>query len=284
MHLPPGSWTTVLDALAARFPRIDRAAWADRMARGLVQDVAGHALGVEAPYRAGLAVRYWREVPDETPIPGVERIVHQDADLLVADKPHFLPVMPAGRFVTETLLARLIRRTGNANLVPLHRIDRLTAGLVLFSTSPASRAAYQALFRERRITKRYEAIAPPLPRRSFPLRYCSRIERGEPFFRMREVVGRVNSEMRIEVLARGTAAWRYALYPHTGRKHQLRVTLAALGAPIRGDPWYPDLLPLAPDDVDRPLQLLAQALDFIDPVSGVARHFESTLSLPDLAS
>lgn len=273
----------MLDALAARFPRIDRATWADRMARGLVQDMAGHALSAEAPCRAGLAVRYWREVPDETPIPGVERIVHQDADLLVADKPHFLPAMPVGRFVTETLLARLIHRTGNPNLVPLHRIDRLTAGLVLFSTSPASRAAYQALFREHRIQKCYEALAPPLPQLAFPRTCRVRMVRGEPFFRMRVADGEPNSETRIDVISRGRREWRYALAPVTGRTHQLRVTMAVLGAPIRGDPWYPDLLPPAPDDAHRPLQLLAQALDFIDPVSGAARHFESTLSLRDLA-
>lgn len=279
VHLPPGPWATVLEALCAHFPAIDRAQWLDRMARGRVLDEAGRPITSVSPYRVGLCIRYWREVADEEPIPFAETILHLDEHLLVADKPHFLPVTPAGRFVEETLLARLVKRTGNANLVPLHRIDRLTAGLVLFSTSPDSRTAYQALFRERAIEKRYEALAPPLPEPVFPLVRRSRIVAGEPFFRMHEVDGPANSETRVEVLARGEGDWRYALYPHTGRKHQLRVQMAGLGAPIRHDPLYPALMAEAPDDHARPLQLLAQALAFDDPLTGERRRFESTRTL-----
>lgn len=283
VHLPPWPWATVLDALCAQFAAIDRAAWLDRMARGRVQDGDGRALTPTTPYRAGLCVRYWREVAHEAAIPLAEAIVHQDEHLLVADKPHFLPVVPAGRFVEETLLARLVRRTGNTALAPLHRIDRLTAGLVLFSTNPASRAAYQALFRERAIVKRYEALAPPLPELAFPLIRRSRIVAGEPFFRMREAEGSANSETRIELLARGDGDWRYALYPHTGRKHQLRVQMAALGAPIRHDPLYPQLQAAAADDYACPLQLLAQMLSFDDPLQGGRRQFESARTLDQLA-
>jgi tRNA pseudouridine32 synthase/23S rRNA pseudouridine746 synthase len=279
VHLPPGPWATVLDALCARFAAIDRGQWLDRMARGRVQDGEGRPITPATPYRAGLCVRYWREVADEAAIPFAETVLYQDGHLLVADKPHFLPVTPAGRFVEETLLARLVRRTGNAALAPLHRIDRLTAGLVLFSADPASRAAYQALFRERAIEKRYEALAPPLPGWSFPLLRRSRIVAGEPFFRMREADGPANSETRVEVLARGAGDWRYALYPVTGRKHQLRVHMAALGAPIRHDPLYPALAGERPDDHARPLQLLARALAFTDPLSGERRRFESARTL-----
>ena len=162
LQLPPGAWPTVLDCLCERFPAVSRAQWIERMARGRVVDGAGAAVTAEAPYRVGLEVHYYREVDDEPTIPFDERIVYADAHLLVADKPHFLPVTPAGAHVHETLLARLIRRTGNTALAPLHRIDRETAGLVLFSTDPDSRARYQALFRERRIDKHYEAIAAAL--------------------------------------------------------------------------------------------------------------------------
>lgn len=278
-QLPPGPWTTVLDGLCAHFPAIGRAQWQDRMARGRVLDGHGMPIAAATPYRVGLCVRYWREVADEIVVPFKETVLYSDAHLLVADKPPFLPVTPAGRFVEETLLARLIHRTGHAGLVPLHRIDRLTSGLVMFSVDPASRAVYQALFREHRIAKRYEAIAAPLEAASFPLVRRTRIVPGEPFFRMREAPGEPNSETCIEVIARGEHDWRYALYPVTGRKHQLRVQMAGLGAPIRHDPLYPELADEQPDDHARPLQLLAQALEFTDPLSGERRRFESTRTL-----
>jgi tRNA pseudouridine32 synthase/23S rRNA pseudouridine746 synthase len=279
LQLPPGPWPTVLDCLCARFPLIPREVWLDRFARGRVLDADGAPLAVDAPYRLGAEIRYFREVADEAAIPFQETLLHVDAHLVVADKPHFLPVTPAGGHVRETLLARLVQRLGNPDLVPLHRIDRDTAGLVLFSADPATRAAYQALFRERRIHKRYEAIAPALPERVFPLVHASRLEAGEPFFRMREVEGMANSETRVEVIERRGALWRYALEPVTGRKHQLRVHMAALGAPICNDRLYPRLLAADVGDYSWPLQLLARGLAFVDPLSGVERCFESGLRL-----
>ena len=279
LQLPPGPWATVLSCLCERFPAVSRAQWIERMARGRVVDGAGRAVTPDMPYRVGLEVHYYREVPDEAPIPFEESVLHLDADLLVADKPHFLPVAPTGMHVRETLLGRLVRRTGNDELVPLHRIDRETAGLVLFSTNPDTRARYQALFRERRIAKRYEAIAPALPHIAFPCTRTSRIVAGEPFFRMQEVEGEANSETRIEVTARGDAHWHYALTPVTGRKHQLRVHMAALGAPILGDPLYPSVRHRAPGDFSAPLRLLARELAFVDPLSGVERRFSSAFRL-----
>ena len=279
LQLPPGAWTTVLDCLCERFPAVSRAQWLERMARGRVLSSEGQSLAPDSPYRLGLEVHYYREVADEPAIPFEEFVLHQDADLLVADKPHFLPVTPAGAHVHETLLGRLIRRTGNQAMAPLHRIDRETAGLVLFSTNPASRAHYQALFRERRISKRYEAIAPAMPGVDFPCVRTSRIVEGEPFFRMQEVEGLPNSETRIEAVERGKGFWRYALAPVTGRKHQLRVHMAALGAPIANDAIYPTLRERTPGDYSAPLQLLAKRLAFVDPLSGEARSFSSRFEL-----
>lgn len=282
LHLPQGDWPTVLDCLCAHFPAIDRDTWLDRFARGRVLDASGRPLDVTHPYRVGLKVHYFREVLDEKPIPFEEQVLHLDEHLLVADKPHFLPVMPAGEYVNETLLARLSTRLGNPDLVPIHRIDRLTAGLVLFSTNSESRGRYQALFRERRIDKRYEAICPALPDLDFPRQERLHMVEGEPFFLMKRGDGESNSETRIEVLERRGELWRYALYPVTGRKHQLRLQMATLGAGICNDPFYPELIERArrdQDDYRRPLKLLARGLAFRDPLTGELRHFESRLRL-----
>lgn len=279
LQLPTGAWPTVLDCLCDRFPAVAREQWLERMARGRVIGGDGAWLTAETPHRVGLEVHYFREVIDEAPIPFEASIVHADEHLLVADKPHFLPVTPAGAHVHETLLGRLIRRTGNEALAPLHRIDRETAGLVLFSTNPDSRARYQALFRDRRIDKRYEALAPPLPGTEFPCLRRSRIVAGEPFFRMQETDGPPNSETRIELIAQGDVHWRYALTPITGRKHQLRVHMAALGAPIANDPLYPTVAHRTAGDHSAPLQLLASGLAFDDPLTGARRSFPSSFRL-----
>ncbi len=269
----------MLDCLCERFPAIGRDVWEQRFARGLVQDPAGTPLPVDARFRPGAEIRYFREVTGETPVPFRELLVHVDEHLVVADKPHFLPVTPAGRFVRETLLARLVERLGNSALVPLHRIDRETAGLVMFSACRATRARYQALFRERTIVKHYEALAPALEGLAFPHRRLSRLVPGEPFFRMGEGVGEANSETWIATLEQGGPLWHYLLRPVSGRKHQLRVHMAALGAPIVNDRLYPLLGEPGPDDYAQPLQLLARSLEFIDPVTGRPRAFYSQLNL-----
>ena len=279
LQLPPGPWRTVLEALCARFPAVTEATWRERFRRGRVLDASGAALDAGATYRVGMEVFYYREVDIERRLPEGESILHIDEHLIVADKPHFLPVVPSGGFVTETLLARLVRRTGNPDLAPLHRIDRLTAGLVLFSAHRDSRERYQSLFREQRIHKRYEAVAPAMPTLPFPAVHRSRIEPGEPFFRMREAPGDANSHTRVDVIERGGTHWRYALEPVTGRKHQLRVHMAALGAPILHDPLYPVLAEQGDDDFERPLQLLAKSLAFTDPIDGRERAFESRMAL-----
>jgi len=279
VFLPAGQWPTVLDCLCAHFAEVTADEWRARFLAGFVEGADGRPLAMDAPYRRGLEVRYYRRVDSEPPVDGSERVLYVDEHLVVADKPHFLPVMAAGRWVEQTLQARLERRLGIRDLAPLHRLDRATAGLVLLSAQPATRDRYQALFRERRIQKVYEALAAPLPRCAFPLERSSRLAAGKPFFRMAEVEGEANSTTRVDVLERGHACWRYRLEPVTGRKHQLRVHMAALGAPILNDPWYPDLAPERPDDAARPLALVARTLAFVDPLSGVPRSFTSEVAL-----
>ena len=281
LHLPRGDWATVLECLCAHFSSVSREVWLDRMRRGRVLDADGVPLDSLSVYREGLRVHYFREVPTEIEIPFVETLLHVDEHLVVVDKPHFLPVVPSGGYVEQTLLARLVRRLDNPQLVPLHRIDRLTAGLVLFSANLQSRSQYQQLFRDRQMHKGYEAIAPALPGQSFPQLRQTRLDAAQPFFRMQEVEGPANSETRIEVREQQGDLWRYGLYPVTGKKHQLRVHLAALGAGICNDPFYPQLTAAsdAPDDYRKPLKLLAQELAFTDPLSGLPRQFRSELTL-----
>ena len=278
-RLPEGSWKTVLEFLSEEYARVGADVWRARMERGLVLDESGRQINSESPYRAGGRVYYYREPEDEREIPFEESVVHLDEHLLVADKPHFLPVIPSGRYLRETLLVRLRRKTGLARLAPLHRIDRETAGLVVFSVNPATRGAYASLFRERRVEKIYEALAGAARGLDFPLVRRSRVVKGEPFFRMKEIEGEPNSETHVEVLEEGRGVSLYRLRPVTGRKHQLRVHLDALGIPIVNDRLYPDALPDAPDDFTAPLKLLAKSVSFTDPLTSRELHFESARRL-----
>ena len=282
--LPPGSWPTMLDFFAERFPAISRALWQQRMEQGLVIDESGAAITPDLPYQAHQRVYYYRAVPAEPRIPFNETVLYQDEHLVVADKPHFLPVVPSGNYLAETLLLRLRQKLGLTNLVPIHRIDRDTAGLVLFSVQPNSRAAYSALFAERQVKKTYEAIAPWRSDLSFPLTRESRIVEACHFMLQHEVSGLANAITHIHVLEVHGDMARYKLNPVTGKRHQLRVHMAALGLPIVGDGLYPTLTPEGQMDYDRPLQLLARSIEFIDPISGLPRRFESEHRLMPLSS
>src|SRR6266566_3664835 len=273
--LAEGPWKTVLEFLAQRFADVDAATWIARMEKGEVVDERGVRLAPDCAYRSGVRLYYYRESHAEPPIPFEETVLYQDKHIVVADKPHFLPVTPAGRFLQQTLLVRLKRKLQLDFLVPIHRLDRETAGIVLFSTQPSSRGDYHALFHNREVSKTYEALAGVLPKARFPITYRSRLVAGDPFFRMQEAPGEANSETRIDVLeAKGEIAC-YRLTPVTGRKHQLRVHMAALGIPILNDAFYPQLLPDKGQDFSRPLQLIARTIAFTDPLTGAARRFES---------
>jgi tRNA pseudouridine32 synthase/23S rRNA pseudouridine746 synthase len=279
LWLPDGSWPDLLAFLIERFPDVPEAQWRNRMERGEVVDAAGRVLAPDSPVQKGGRIWYYREVEAETPIPFEETILFQDEHLVVVDKPHFLPMTPGGRFVRETLLVRLKAKLGIAHLTPIHRLDRETAGVVIFSARVDTRGAYQSLFQKRSIEKTYEALAPPMPGRVFPFAYRSRMVDAPEFFRMQETQGEPNSETLVDVIeARGDLVL-YRLQPHTGRKHQLRVHMAALGAPIANDGFYPVALPCKGDDFAHPLKLLARAIAFDDPLTGKRRAFESRRSL-----
>ncbi|HKG80321.1 MAG TPA: pseudouridine synthase [Pyrinomonadaceae bacterium] len=277
--LPPGGWKTVMEFFRERYPHVNAEVWARRMAKGQVIDERGRQVDTETPYRVGACIFYYRELENEGRIPFAEHVLYQDEHILVAYKPHFLPVIPAGKFLHETLLVRLRRKLGSEYLVPIHRLDRETAGTVLFSVNPKTTHYYTSLFQSRKIVRVYEALAPSPADTSFSKIRRSRIVRGEPFFRMKEVEGEANSETHSSLSRRGGTISLYELKPTTGKKHQLRLHLAALGTPIINDRLYPVMTSSSEDDFSRPLKLLAKSICFQDPVTNRPRYFESDESL-----
>jgi tRNA pseudouridine32 synthase / 23S rRNA pseudouridine746 synthase len=273
--LPSGPWVLLIDYLAARFKHIERDEHHARLIRGEYTDAHNKAYGISAPYIANSVVLYFRDVPVEAVVPLKEEILFQDDEILVADKPPFLTVIPAGQHLQETLLVRLRKRTGLANLVPMHRIDRETSGLVLFTLNPKTRGKYQSMFEAKTIEKTYEAIAPANPQFASPMRYESRIEESPAFMQMHEVAGMPNAATYIERIQVVGDMAKYRVKPETGKKHQIRIHFCALGMPILNDQIYPVLLPVGQDDYAKPLQLLAKEIRFIDPITNGIRHFVS---------
>lgn len=281
--LPSAGQGLLIDFLAQRLPAVSRSDWLRRLEAGEVVNEFGAPATPLTAFTPGVRYYYYRELPAEPAIPFDETVLYQDAHILVADKPHFLPVVPAGRYLQQTLLVRLKRRLGLGELSPVHRIDRDTAGLVLFSVQRATRGHYQALFRDRTVRKVYEAVAPFREDMRFPQTHASRLEESGHFFRMHEVPGEPNAITTIHIIEQ-TGGWaRYRLEPVTGKRHQLRVHMAALGLPLRGDAFYPEVNDPPQGDYSRPLQLLARSLEFTDPITGAARRFESTRTLQPLA-
>ncbi|MFC9244237.1 RluA family pseudouridine synthase [Streptomyces sp. NPDC057136] len=278
---PEAGRGTVRDHLLERFGAAIGAERVDAMfAEGRFVGADGAAVGPDEPYTAGRYLWFHRDFAPEEPVPFPVRVVYRDAHLVVADKPHFLATTPRGRHITETAVARLRRELGAGQLQPAHRLDRLTAGLVLFVVRPEERGAYQTLFRDRLVRKEYEAVAPYDPRLAFPRTVRSRIVKDRGVIAAREEPGEPNSESRIELLEHREGLGRYRLLPATGRTHQLRVHMNALGLPLVHDPVYPVVEEESgADDYTRPLQLLARVLEFTDPVTGEPRRFESGLRL-----
>jgi len=277
--LPPGAWKTVLDFFKEHYPQVEVEEWTARMTKGEVLDETGRRVDPQTAYRVGACIFYYRELKDEKVIPYAERVLYEDEHILVADKPHFLPVIPSGRFLEQTLLVRLRKNHNLEGLAPIHRLDRETAGVVLFSVNPKTRGQYTSLFRNRKVAKVYEALAPTPDAVKFPATRRSRIVQGEPFFRMKEVSGTANSETHISAISDLGRNTLYKLIPVTGKKHQLRLHLAALGIPIINDRLYPAMSVSDRDDFSSPLKLLAKSLSFQDPLSGQEHYFESGMKL-----
>ena len=272
----------LIDFLCKRLHAVGRAEWLRRMEAGEVVCETGEQAQQSSLFAPGLRYYYYRKLENEPEIPFAAEVIYRDEHLLVADKPHFLPVVPAGQYLQNTLLVRLKRESGLEELSPIHRIDRDTAGLVVFSVQRATRGVYQALFRERSIHKTYEAVAAYRSDLVFPREHLSRMEESSQFFRMHEVAGEPNSHTLMEIIEHNAAWARYRLSPVSGKRHQLRVHMLSLGLPLKGDALYPVVNDPEPGDYSNPLQLLARSLAFDDPLTGLRREFTSRRSLQDL--
>jgi len=267
---------TVLEYLIIKFPYIDAKIWQQRMANGKVHWHDGSLITTRSPFKPQQRVYYYREVDSEPSIPFEETILFQDQHILVAYKPHFLAVTAGGIYVNECLQNRLQRSTGIKALQALHRLDRVTAGLVMFSVNPSSRHRYHHLFETRQIHKTYQAIAKishgeKLLAQEWDIK--NRIVQGEPRFRMQVTKGEANSHSMIRCLQQSAQHALFELNPVTGKTHQLRVHMQELGWPILNDKYYPKLQPLSADNYSAPLQLLAKELQFVDPITQQPRNF-----------
>jgi tRNA pseudouridine32 synthase / 23S rRNA pseudouridine746 synthase len=278
-----GHWTTLRDHFVDRLPRVPPER-IDAMLRE--RRIVGRdgPLGPDAPFVPRARIWFHRDLPAEVPVPFEITVVHRDDAVLVVDKPHFLATIPRGRHVLETALVRLRRDLDLPELSPAHRLDRTTAGLLMFVVRRELRGAYQTLFRDRRVRKTYEAVARHDPALTLPRTVESRIVKDRGVIRAYEEPGPVNAVTHVELLAHrddgaGGALARYRLTPETGRTHQLRVHMNGLGVPLLGDDFFPELTEKPLDDFSRPLQLLASGLEFRDPFSGTLRRFTTRLDL-----
>jgi tRNA pseudouridine32 synthase/23S rRNA pseudouridine746 synthase len=291
--IPANTHLSAIEFLVQRFPAIQREVWLQRFLEGGILNAEGINIGPNQSVLHETHLLYFRHVADEPTLPFKAQIIFQDEHLIVADKPHFMPVTPGGQYVQQSLLVQLKQDFNLPELSPIHRIDRETAGLVMFSVRAKDRNAYQQLFRLQQVQKTYEAIA-GIPESSplnlvFPITYKSMMASDEQFFKMRELTAREcattdqsNSETWIDCVERiSQALARYILKPVTGQRHQLRVHMNALGLPILGDRFYPHVKYLASekDPLDQPLQLLAKTIAFLDPLTGTPRKFTSNLKL-----
>ncbi len=283
-------YPTILEFLANRFPSVSQDIWETRIRSKKVLTEANEPISFSTPYTPLKRLYYFKEVAAEPIIPFSERIIFCNEELLVACKPHFLPVIPSGPYVNECLLHRLKKTTGNKDLSPINRIDRETAGLVLFSMNKNNRGRYQELFMNGTVNKTYEAVTHYNPAQKLSPQGVdfthvkdwiveNRLVKGDPWFRMKTESGKFNAVSKISLVKSGKNRALFQLHPRTGKKHQLRLHLSGLGFPILNDRYYPDLLPKKELDFSDPLQLLARKIQFTDPISLKSVRFKSKRQL-----
>lgn len=268
--------STVLEYLIIKFPYIDAPVWKKRIAEGKVHYHDGSPITKSSPFKSQQRIYYYREVESEPVIPFEEHIIFQDEQILVAYKPHFLPVVPGGKYINECLQNRLRKKTGIKSLQAVHRLDRVTAGLVIFSVNPNTRHRYHDLFKTQKIDKTYQAIA-LINDKNIQVgqqwEVKNRIVTSSPKFRMCISDGVANSHSIIKCVQQSADKALFELKPITGKTHQLRLHMQSLDWPILNDKYYPNLQALSLDDYSSPLQLLAKKIEFIDPITQQARHF-----------
>jgi len=243
-----------------------------RVLAGEVVDSGGGVVNADTVLRAGEHVYLYRDLPREVDVPFDLPVLYRDDNIVVVDKPHFLATMPRGSHVAQTALVRLRRELGLDELSPAHRLDRLTAGVLMFTVRREVRGAYQGLFARGEVRKTYLARSSAEPGLLSPQVVSNRIVKNRGVLQARIESGEPNAETLIEPQGGG----RYRLIPRTGRTHQLRVHMASLGLPIDNDPLYPEVLDVTPDDFSAPLQLVAHRLEFDDPITGRRRSFVSS--------
>lgn len=253
----------------------------DRMlSEGGFVDQTGRPIGGAEAYRGNEFVWFHRELREEPPVPFEVEIVHRDERIVVVDKPHFLSSIPRGRHVTESVVVRMRNQLGLPELGPAHRLDRLTAGLLVLTTERRWRAPYQQLFENRLVRKEYRAITRFSGELERPRILRSHIVKRRGSLQAQEIPGlQPNAETAVSLFRHDSQYAWLRLLPHTGRTHQLRVQLAGIGHPIIGDPLYPRVCEVDIDDFGTPLQLLASGLSFTDPVDGTLRDFTSSRQL-----
>ena len=290
---------TIADYLVARFYPNDPQIIHARFNTGEVRLDDGTVLTSDSPYMPGERIWYFRELADEPQLPSDMPVLYEDEHVLAIDKPHFLPTTPRGAYIAQTALTKLRVREDNPLLIPIHRLDRPTAGVLLFAKTVEARRPFQMMFQHRQVSKTYRAVA-PVPADATAaeqalseegLRVRSHIQKVRDVLQVRqlsetECVARgvePNTLTTVKILrtftpsAQAVEGWRaepnrewalYDLAPHTGKTHQLRAHLNMLSAPILGDVLYPQVLPDAPDRPEYPLQLLAYSLHFEHPITG----------------